>query len=80
MSGRVETVSTIPEDPEPGLIDASKYKGLKPPPHYVVSVLTANDGTLRSGMSGEAKLFGGRRSAVGLVWRPIADFVGRKIW
>lgn len=80
LSGRVETVSTIPEDPEPGLIDASKYKGLKPPPHYVVSVLTANDGTLRSGMSGEAKLFGGRRSAVGLVWRPIADFVGRKIW
>lgn len=80
LSGRVEAVSTIPEDPDPGLIDTSKYKGLKPPPHYVVTVLTANDGTLRSGMSGEAKLFGRRRSAVGLAWRPIADFVGRKIW
>ena len=80
LEGRFEQIGPQPEDPDPGLIDVSKYKGLKPPSHYSVTVLLANDGTLRSGMSGEAKLFGIRRSIMSRLWRPIADFVGRKVW
>jgi putative peptide zinc metalloprotease protein len=80
LRGNIESISPTPVDPDPGLIDPSKFKGLKPPPHYVVSVLIANDGSLRSGMSGQAKLFGARRSVMGMIWRPIADFAGRKIW
>jgi putative peptide zinc metalloprotease protein len=80
MRGRIEKISPAPEDPDPGLIDPSKYKGLKPPPHYVVDVLLQNDGSLRSGMTGEAKLFGERKSIIGLLFRPVADFIGRKVW
>ncbi len=80
MRGPIEAIGPMPEEPPPGLIDLTKLKGLRPPPRYVVSVLLPNDGTLRSGMIGEAKLFGRRQSLVGKAWHPIADFVGRKIW
>lgn len=80
VHGTVEAISPAALEIEPGLVDATKYKGLRPPPHYVVSVLVNNDGTLRSGMTGSAKIFGRRESLIRKLWRPVADFVGRKIW
>ena len=80
IHGAIESVSPKPQEPPAGLIDMTKYKGLRPPPRYVVSVLLPNDGSLRSGMIGEAKLFGRRQSLVAKAWHPIADFVGRKVW
>lgn len=79
-NGTVESISWTPQEPDPGLIDTNKYKGLKPPPQYAVSVLLANDGTMRSGMIGEAKLFGQRQSVIEKLLRPVANFAGRKIW
>jgi putative peptide zinc metalloprotease protein len=80
MRGAIEAIAPAPEEPPPGLIDLTKYKGMRPPPRYVVSVLLPNGGTLRAGMIGEAKLYGRRQSLAGKAWHPIADFAGRKLW
>ena len=63
-----------------GLIMASKYKGVKPPKYYLLIVRVPNDGTLRSGMTGQVKLFGERRSAFTLMLEPILSGIARRIW
>jgi multidrug efflux pump subunit AcrA (membrane-fusion protein) len=81
LQGSMLSVSATPQQVVSGLIPASKYKGLELPPQYTVLVTVDNSaGILRDGMTGEAKIFGVRRSAAGFAWRVIADFVGRKIW
>lgn len=80
LRGQLVSISPNAQELEAGLIATTKYKGLQPPPYYVALVLLPNDGTLRAGMTGEAKIYGARRSLAGKLWRPLADFVGRKIW
>jgi putative peptide zinc metalloprotease protein len=65
----------------PGLLDLTKYKGLRPPNFYIVDLRVTNAaGTLRPGMTGTARLYGRRRSPAGLGWQAVADFFGRKVW
>ena len=65
----------------PGLIDLTKYKGLRPPNFYVADLLFDNHGGyLKPGMTGTARFYGERPSFARLVWRRAADFMGRKIW
>ncbi|MFZ0299755.1 MAG: efflux RND transporter periplasmic adaptor subunit [Candidatus Sulfotelmatobacter sp.] len=65
----------------PGLIDLTKYKGLRPPNFYAADLLLSNpDGRLRSGMIGTARVYGKRTSLALLAWRSVADFMGRKFW
>ena len=68
-------------DIEPGLIDVTKYKGLRPPNFYVATVLISNDqvGPL-PGMKGTAKIYGNRRSLLGMALEPLSEFLGRKFW
>ena len=81
MQGKLASISPSAQTVDPGLIPANKYKGLAPPAQYVALVTLPNqDGALRSGMTGEAKIFGIRRSVAGMTWQMVADFVGRKIW
>ena len=81
LHGRLVSLSPTPQDVAPGLIPTTKYKGIAPPPQYVALIALDNrQGTLRPGMSGEAKVFGLRRSIAGTVWQVLADFVGRKVW
>jgi len=64
-----------------GLIDLSKYKGLRPPNFYVIDVTLSNpNGALKPGMVGEAKIYGQRRSLGGFAWREIRDFYDRRAW
>ena len=78
---RVLTVAPESERIPPDLIDLTKYKGLRPPNFYVADLLLANlGGNLRSGMTGTARFYGKRTSLARLVWRSVADFMGRKIW
>jgi putative peptide zinc metalloprotease protein len=66
---------------ESGLQAPLPYKGLEAPPYYVGTVPQANqDGGLRYGMTGTARVYIGYRSLVGIAWRVAADFVGRKLW
>jgi putative peptide zinc metalloprotease protein len=81
MQGRLVSVAPVPRAPDPTLIALTKYKGMNPPPQYVANVLLDNrDGALRSGMTGEARIFGQRRSIVGSLFRPAIEFLARKFW
>jgi putative peptide zinc metalloprotease protein len=77
----VAGIEPAPSDIPPGLIDLSKYKGLRPPNFYVVIVTLSNrGGLLKPGMVGTAKVYGQQRSLAGFVWREIRDFCGRRAW
>jgi multidrug efflux pump subunit AcrA (membrane-fusion protein) len=66
---------------DPSLVESSKYKGLIPPSFYCVQLLIPNsDGALKPGMRGTARIYGRRRSLMGLGWETVAHFFGRKLW
>ena len=65
----------------PGLTDSSKFKGLRAPNFYLVEMRIDNsDGKLRPGMVGLGRIYGERRSALGLAAETIGHFFGRKAW
>src|SRR5262249_13062954 len=75
------TIAPLSSQFAPSLLDLSKYAGMRPPNFYVVDMAIANpDGTLAPGMIGTARLYGSRRTLIGLAWRGVADFVSRKVW
>jgi hypothetical protein len=64
-----------------GLIDLTKYQGLKPPNFYVVDLQLDNSkGALRPGMVGNGRVFGRRRSLAGLAFESVVNFWGRRFW
>ena len=65
----------------PGLTHSSKFKGLRAPNFYLVEMRIDNsDGKLRPGMVGLGRIYGERRSALGLAAETIGHFFGRKAW
>jgi len=80
MPTTIVSLSPDAYEVDAGLIAVSKYKGVKPPRYYLLTVRVANDGTLRSGMTGTVKLFGERRSAMTLMLEPVLSAVARRIW
>jgi putative peptide zinc metalloprotease protein len=74
-------VSPVPQEIAPGLIDLTKFKGMRPPTFYEMDLRVENsDGRLKPGMAGIARIYGQRRSIAGLAYREVADFLGRKVW
>jgi multidrug efflux system membrane fusion protein len=66
---------------DPSLTEENKFKGLRPPSFYVVEAEIANsDGRLKPGMIGLARIYGVRRSVVGLLWQEGRRFLVRKLW
>lgn len=66
---------------DPALAEASKLKGLHAPNYYVVDMPVANpEGLLKPGMLGVARIYGARRSALGLLWLELKRGVVRKLW
>jgi putative peptide zinc metalloprotease protein len=81
LHGSVESIGSSPVPMVAGLRQQNRYKGLNPPSFYVVNVSIANDeGKLRTGMSGEAKIFVRRQSLAGMVGEEVRDFLARRIW
>jgi len=81
IRGVVESLAPASSTIAPGLLQEEKYKGIAPPSYYVANVLVPNSrGTLRPGMSGDAKVRVGTRSVAGLVWQVVREFVQRKLW
>jgi putative peptide zinc metalloprotease protein len=80
VHGTVVSVSPADEEIAAGLEAANKIQGFQPGAHYVVTVVVPNDGRLTAGMSGTARIYGRRRSAIGLALQPVLDFAGRKLW
>jgi putative peptide zinc metalloprotease protein len=65
---------------EPGLIEKAQLEGIRVPKFYLGTVELQNQGDLREGMSGNAKILVGRRSVAGFAWRFARDLAGRRMW
>lgn len=77
----VVRIAPVSSEIAPGLIDLSNYKGQRPPRFYVFDLLVGNDnGAMRPGMTGTARVYGARRTLIGLVARTGWEFMARKIW
>jgi len=80
-TARVLDVAPVSSLADPSLVESSKYKGLVPPSFYSVKLLIPNsDGSLKPGMRGTARIYGGRRSLSAMGWQTITHFFGRKLW
>ena len=65
----------------PGLIPAEKYQGFTLPVFYSSRVpLPTADGNPMYGLSGQAKVFGARRSLAGRVAMVVSDLVKAHVW
>jgi putative peptide zinc metalloprotease protein len=79
-SGNLVSLAPASSPIEAGLLETQNLEGIRPPRFYVGTVELQNRGDLREGMSGEAKILVGRRSAAEVVWRFGRDLVGRRMW
>jgi putative peptide zinc metalloprotease protein len=81
VDAHVAAIAPLSSQPPHGMEDLGQYQGIRPPNFYVVDLLVRNDdGTLRPGMAGTARLYGRRRSLGGLATQEVANFLGRKLW
>lgn len=77
----VASVTPASTEADPALADQPKFKGLNPPHFYIVDLqVAAEDGLLRPGMTGLARIYGKRSSLAGLGWESLKVVLGRKIW
>jgi putative peptide zinc metalloprotease protein len=74
-------VAARPVEMDPRLSGESELKGMTPPHYYLVD-LQVNNATsaLRPGMTGNARVYGGRRSLAGMAAESVVNFWGRKLW
>jgi hypothetical protein len=80
-SANVTGISMTSSEINPVLADRAQYKGLNPPMFYVVDLRIKNDdGRLKPGMAGLARLYGRRVSAAEYFWMAVSNFFGRKVW
>ncbi len=80
-AGTVASIAPASQEIEAGLLAGSTFKGKRLPNFFVYEIVVDNPGgELRSGLAGTAKIFGHRRSIAGMLWEPVGNFLGRKIW
>jgi putative peptide zinc metalloprotease protein len=80
LSGKVNSIGPASAEIAPGLVSQEKYQGIAGPRYYVATVRIENPGSLRPGMSGDAKIRVGRRSIAMLLGDSVLEFARRKIW
>jgi len=81
LTAEVESISLMSQPPEEGLMPKAKFRGMHAPVYYVLRVKVNNaQGELRSGMTGDTRIYGRRRSALGLLLRPPLEAVARRLW
>ncbi len=80
-SGQVSALGPASTEVEPGLVQVEEYKGIRASTYYVATVVVPNPHSeMKEGMSGTAKIYSRRRSAIGFAWQTARDFFGRKVW
>ena len=80
LQGTLAALAPVDAAIDPALLEKAQLNGIVPPPYYVGSVSIANDGTLREGMTGTAKLFDRRRSIAAMLGRFGRDLFERRFW
>lgn len=79
-AGTLASLAPASSSIEAGLVDKAQLEGLRVPKFYIGNVELQNQGDLREGMSGNAKILVARRSAAALAWRFARDLAGRRVW
>ena len=75
------SVGARPAEMPEGLSGGNGLNGINPAHFYLVDLEVPNqESLLRPGMTGMARVYGGRRSLAGLGWEWISNFWGRKLW
>lgn len=78
-SGRISSVApTFAFADE--LLVRNQLQGINPPRFYVADVWLRNNGEMKSGMTGLAKVLVGRRSLAGFGYQLVRDSTLRKLW
>lgn len=81
IPGKVLSVAPASSEIAAGLAQQGKYRGVRPPTFYAVTIEVPNPGgQLQSGMAGTALITAGHRSIAGLLAEVAWDFVRRKVW
>ncbi len=80
ISGTLASIAPLSAEIDPSLAEKDQLSGIVPPPFYLGFVHLQNDGTLRDGMTGTAKLFVRRRSLADMMARFGRDLVLRRLW
>jgi len=80
LNGRLSLVPPSAALAPAGLVPREQLQGINPPRYYAGIVLLANDGSLRDGMTGTAKIFVRKQSIAALIWRFTRDLLERKVW
>jgi putative peptide zinc metalloprotease protein len=80
MESRVEGMRLEPQEMAAAVETVTKIKGDGVLNYYIADATVANDGSLRDGMTGTAKILVRRRSLAGLIGQEARDFFERKIW
>jgi putative peptide zinc metalloprotease protein len=80
ISATLTSLALVSTQMDPGLAEKAELSGLTPPQFYVGSANLSNDGQLREGMTGAAKVFIRRRSLAAFAWRFLRDQVERRLW
>lgn len=80
ISGTLTSIAPLSSEIDPSLAEKDQLNGIVPPPFYLGFVHLQNDGTLRDGMTGTAKLFVRRRSLAEMTARFGRDLVLRRFW
>lgn len=79
-SGILASLAPASSSIENGLVEKAQLEGIRVPKFYIGNVELQNQGDLREGMSGDAKILVGRRSVAEFAWRFGRDLVGRRMW
>jgi putative peptide zinc metalloprotease protein len=81
VRGRIGSLSPASSELDQTLVQEEKYKGIAAPRYYIATVLISNTGrTMRSGMSGDAKIQVRMQSIMGFAWETVREFLQRKVW
>jgi len=78
--GTLDSVAPKPVDAKADQAGQGSLRGIRPPGFYLATVHLRNDGSLREGMAGTAKIFSTRRSLAGFAARFVRDLVVRRAW
>jgi hypothetical protein len=78
---QIVSIAPGPTEMDPNLGGKVEFKGMSPPHFYLVDLVVQNsDLALKPGMVGVARVFGERKSILGLGWEIVSNFWGRKLW
>ncbi|MEI9979042.1 MAG: HlyD family efflux transporter periplasmic adaptor subunit [Edaphobacter sp.] len=80
IPARIDKLEPAPEGLDTVPEGGGKTEGGHTLNYYVADALLANDGSLREGMTGIAKIAVRNRSIAGILLREIREFVQRKVW